>query len=970
MSSTFKKISTTLVLLLLLSILHPLFSQGNNIGIPSIKNFPKEIYHGGIQTWGICQNQKGMLYFANNDGLMEFNGNSWQTYPIANRTICRSVAIDDKGDIYVGAQGEFGYFKPDSSGTLQYNSLNHLIPVEHRHFEDIWDILPTTHGLFFRSSQKIFLLKDEVVKVFSFKEDIFYLGFVNEHIIAQQTDDRILQFQNDRFIPMSGSEALVGLITDILPISKDSLIITTLKNSLYLHHNDQIKPWKTAADPFLVKNKIHCATLLPNGNIVLGTFSDGLVILSKEGKPLRHLNKEKGLQNNNIYSLYVDHLSNLWLGLDNGISYVEISSPFTKVYPDRNLEGSVYAAQIYQNHLYLGTSNGLFRIPWQSYYDPFKQHEFELVKNTTGQIWGLNVIDNQLLIGHHDGAYILKENEAKQISTIQGYWTFIELKNGFMIGGSYTGLNLFKKKENGWQFLRSLKGLEESSRIMATDKAGNIWVAHPYRGIFRCRLNPDLKTMTVQHYNAKDGLASDLFNHVFEVNNQVVFASENGVFLYNQASDQFEPYSAFNDVIGNDVQVKRLREGPNGNIWFAADENVGLLDVIDVGLSKKIEKRFLPNISGKLLGGFEHIYPIDGYNVFFGADKGAFHFDSSLDYIPDSSFQVFINQVYNQDSLVFGGNFSKNGKIIFKQSENKIPEFGHQHNAFRFIFSNNFYQDIEQVQYRYFLEGLNEEWSPLTKKTEKEYTNLSPGSYTFHLKAINNYDQESQKISYSFQIKAPWYANTIAYLFYFFLLLGITGALLLYQKNTYNKEKKELQVQQEVLAQQHKEKVAQSEKEIIQLRHDQLETKINFKNKELASTTMHLLQKGEMLSQIQSDLKKVIAGDQDIDSIKKEVNRLIRILNADEQLDNEWEQFAHHFDQVHRNFLKRISEQYPQLRPNDHRLCAYLRMNLSTKEIAHLLNLSVRGVEASRYRLRKKINLPGNVNLTEFMMQF
>jgi len=975
MATTFKKISTTLVLLFIeMLILQPLFGQGNNIGIPLIKNFPKEIYQAGTQNWGICQDQKGVLYFANNDGLMVFNGNTWRTYPISNHTICRSVAIDAEGDIYVGAQGELGFFKPDSRGTLYYNSLNQLIPEEHRIFEDIWDVVPTDQGLFFRSSKKIFLLNNGEIKVFSLEKDIFYFDLISGKIITQLVDGQLLIFQNNRFVPFSENQNLKGLVIEILPIGKDSMIIATAKNALYLYHNDKINPWKTTADPFLIDNKIHSATLLPNKDIVLGTFLNGLIVMNKKGKTIRHLNKDKGLQNNNIYSLSVDHLDNLWLGLDNGISYVELNSPFTKVYPDGNLEGSVYTAQIHQDYLYLGTSNGLYRIPWQAHYDPFKHHDFELIKNTRGQVWGLNVINNQLFIGHHDGALMLRGNEAVQLSNTQeGYWTFVKLNENLIIGGSYTGLNLFEKKKNGWQFLRKLDGLKESSRFIVLDHSDNIWMAHPYRGVFKCRLDPDLKSISVKHYNSEEGLVSNLFNHVFKINNQVVFASEKGVFLYDEPTDRFQAYPAFNNVIGSEVRVKRLREGPDRNIWFAANENVGVLDIADIGLSKKIEQRLLPNLKGKLLGGFEHIYPIDEHNVFFGADKGAFHFDASKDIHHDSSFQVFISQVYstsNQDSLIFGGIFSTDGKIVFDQPKNEIPKFDPQHNAFRIVFSNNFYQNIDQVRYQYFLKGLDDEWSPWTQKTEKEYTNLSPGSYTFYLKAINNFNQESPIINYSFEISAPWYANKIAYFLYFLLLLSLTSALLLLQKYRYNKEKKELQIQQQLLEQQHQEEVAQSEKEIFQLRNDQLESKIQFKNKELASTTMHLLQKGEMLNQIQSDLKKVITGDQDIDSIKKEVNRVIRVLNNDQQLDNEWEHFAHHFDEVHRNFLKRISEKYPQLRPNDHRLCAYLRMNLSTKEIANLLNLSVRGVEASRYRLRKKINLPGNVNLTEFMMQF
>ncbi|MEO6131638.1 MAG: hypothetical protein ABIQ02_07305, partial [Saprospiraceae bacterium] len=104
-------------------------------------------------------------------------------------------------------------------------------------------------------------------------------------------------------------------------------------------------------------------------------------------------------------------------------------------------------------------------------------------------------------------------------------------------------------------------------------------------------------------------------------------------------------------------------------------------------------------------------------------------------------------------------------------------------------------------------------------------------------------------------------------------------------------------------------------------------------------------------------------------SVKKDVQQLLNMVSFDVKLDEDWEHFAYHFDQVHVDFLKHLRESFPQLSTSDLKLCAYLRMNLSTKEIAPLLNISVRGVEGSRYRLRKKIGLSNDANLTEFILR-
>ncbi|MEZ4935348.1 MAG: hypothetical protein R2788_24840 [Saprospiraceae bacterium] len=132
---------------------------------------------------------------------------------------------------------------------------------------------------------------------------------------------------------------------------------------------------------------------------------------------------------------------------------------------------------------------------------------------------------------------------------------------------------------------------------------------------------------------------------------------------------------------------------------------------------------------------------------------------------------------------------------------------------------------------------------------------------------------------------------------------------------------------------------------------------------------MNLLQKSEMLSSIEASLERLKKQDGKRDDIFSEINRLLKLVKNENDLSQDWERFSIHFDEVHSDFLKRLGEQFPNLSPNDYKLSAYLKMNLSTKEIAALMNISVRGVEASRYRLRKRLGLGTEVNLTEFLLK-
>jgi len=273
----------------------------------------------------------------------------------------------------------------------------------------------------------------------------------------------------------------------------------------------------------------------------------------------------------------------------------------------------------------------------------------------------------------------------------------------------------------------------------------------------------------------------------------------------------------------------------------------------------------------------------------------------------------------------------------------------------------------EFITYRTKLEGMEKLWSEWSATPERIVTNLQPGTYTFLVQARRSDGLESPILRYRFRIRPPWYASSWALVFYGMGLLGLLGGLWFRQKQKFEQEKAALTEQHQQKEEQHLRTVEETQATLIAVENEKLEAEIRFKNQELASATMHLVQKGEMLVSISETLNQILEKSTSPD-VKREIQQLLNLLNFDQNLDEDWEQFAFHFDQVHVDFLKRVREKFPQLSPNDHKLCAYLRMNLTTKEIAPLMNISVRGVEASRYRLRKRLNLPNDAHLNEFVM--
>ncbi|MDZ7776779.1 MAG: hypothetical protein U5L09_14830 [Bacteroidales bacterium] len=130
---------------------------------------------------------------------------------------------------------------------------------------------------------------------------------------------------------------------------------------------------------------------------------------------------------------------------------------------------------------------------------------------------------------------------------------------------------------------------------------------------------------------------------------------------------------------------------------------------------------------------------------------------------------------------------------------------------------------------------------------------------------------------------------------------------------------------------------------------------MELKSKEAVSVAMQMTHKNEVLNEIK--LKLMTVSQKVNEHAQGEIKKLIRTIESDVRMDKDWERFHKHFEDVHSGFFRSLREKYPELTPKDLRMCAYLRMNLSTKEIALISNISVRGAEISRYRLRKKLEL-------------
>lgn len=938
------------------------FTQSVNLGNPPVLNFSKKVYKAGTQVWDITQDEQGVMWYGNNEGLLEFDGMHWRLHPLPNRTIVRSVRAGAAGQIFVGGQDEFGFFSPEANGVLRYHSLRPLVPASEKGLGDVWNVCVRGDQVFFRTDHQVFYYHQQQLRaLFPTGSDLHFMGEWQGKLLIQDGSLKLYSFENDALRPLNNPSSFkFGTISGTLQFSPDTTLITTIKNGIFYFDGHQFVPWKTQDDAFLKSNVIYCAGMLSDGKIALGTALNGLATLDRQGRIYHHLNKKSGLQNNTVLSLYAPRHGGVWLGLDNGIDFVDVHSPFTTIFPDGEFQGTGYTAHVFGGNLYFGTNTGLYAIPMAPYYNPNQRQRFSFVQHSEGQVWSLNELDGRLLMGHHEGAFDIKGLLANKLTSLQGVWKFLPLSSEYAVAGHYNGLAIFKKTNAGWVFESTLNGLTESSRLLAKDAQGNIWMAHPYRGIFRIRVNVADHSLQSDFFGEQAGLPSNLGNHLFQISENVVFTGEKGIFYFSPEQNRFVPDPNFEQIFGANARVRYLKQDQTGNIWYATDQETGILMIENKALGKKVRRIPIPELADKLTVGFQFVLPVDSQNVFVATDHGFIHFNPAVYFSQkDTALRLVLHEVMLKngiDSVLFGGH-------VGVRDAHTAVHLSARQNSLEFAFSATDYPGSEFVRYSHLLEGADGEWSPWGAETELVFNNLHPGDYVFHLKARDQHGIESPVLSFAFKILPPWYASKWAYLCYILMLVSLVLGIIYRQQQQFAKEKRGL-------VKLHQQQTRYSEEAINRLENEKLEAEVRHKNQELASATLHIVQKSEILNTIKEELELLQRKSGTDPKLEKEINHIIKMLEQDARTDADWEQFSHHFDQVHSDFLKRLGEQHAHLSPNDYKLCAYLRLNLSSKEIAALMNISLRGVESSRYRLRKRLGLDTEANLTDYLMRF
>ena len=917
------------------------FSVNSQLLSP-IQLFSPDQYNAVNQNWDITQSDENDIFFANNDGLLKYNGSRWTTYSSPNGSIVRSIKAV-KNRVYAGLYEDFGYWEKDISGNHIYVSLVNENELTVDNDEEFWNILYYDDWLIFQSYKRLIMYNEvsREIKTFEPSKNIFN-SFIVEKRIYYTLSSGLYTIENGNEKLISNDTRLKNRnqyphILNIFKKDNSILIVTDKLEFLELLPNGNlIDLYSLSTNPLFSGISVFKTIRLKDGGFAIGTVGRGLMLIDKNGNLIKIIDKSQGIINNTILSLYEDSKNNLWLGLDNGISLINSESAF-KIYNDSDgILGTVYASKFYKGILYVGTNQGLF------YKKPLDT-KFKLVPNTSGQVWSLTIINDSLFCGHNNGSFVIERGFASKIENTTGSWTFRKVSESseLILEGGYSGINVLTKKDDKWVVRNKIKGFDISSRLFEVSKNGKIIVSHGYKGIYKLSLSPDfynLKNVIMDSTVTIGGNAS-----LAKFGNEIYYNFSGGFYKYDELKDVFN-----RDIFLSNLSDKELINGiiindNNNKLWLFSENYMHYVYKDLMSNENKIKSIIFPEKLRKTV--FENISRIKNEEYIIGTNNGYILFDLEKYFLNSPSIQLERVEVSNRNELPFPVTINEGLQLDYRT------------NNINFYFNSSNFQKFETVEYQHLLEGYMEQWSSFNEDSNITFSNLRFGDYNFKVRSkIGNTISDDIK-SFEFSIERPWYGSNFMIANYA-LLLGVLFFIFNnYYVNFYRKkEEKMIRINQSQL----ELKEIEKKQALMSIENEKLSQDIDGKNRELAISTMSMIKKNQFLSKIKSDLKEAESSSK--------ISSVIKVIDRHLNNQDDWKFFEEAFNNADKDFLKKVKNYHPSLTNNDLRLCAYLRLNLSSKDIAPLLNISLSSVEIKRYRLRKKMNLSRNEGLTEHLL--
>lgn len=913
---------------------------------PYIQNIKNYDYNAADKNWSITQDSTGYIYFGNDAGLLQYNGIAWSLFPLKNSGVVRSVyAVGSL--VYSGGYEEFGVWRRNFKGDLVYKSLSKDLPPNSFKNDDIWKILDKGDKIYFQSFRSIYVydksssLVQEVTGT-----NILFLTRIYDEYWTQKIRGGLYKFNGKDLSYINKSDIFKNTtVQTILPYHFNEYLIITSTNGLFIYNGLDFTPFSSEIN--LSNKEVNSALLAADGNYYIGTILDGIYVLNSSGKLLNHYNIDNQLANNTVLSLFEDADHDIWVGLDKGISCIKRFSSLSFYVDDKSKIGATYAGVIFDGRFFIGTNQGLYYIDFKDPQEFISLSQFKSIESIKGQVWDLEVVDNLLYCGTNRGLFVIDQNlnitSPYNINT--GVFDIFKDTDHSIYLGTYTSLYKIDLSTN---YATEFETIKEPIIKVEKDHLGNIWLEHMNKGVYRCKLDETQNKIEELYYygnSEKSNLPYSL--HLFKVGGRVSLLGSNSFYIYDDIINTFSSYDLLDSIFNKtSANLKNIYTIDKNLFWLVAD-NAAFKIYCNGSSAKIIDNVELPFKDISFVNNFERVIALNDSLDLICLDKGFIlsfpnrHESESKNTYLSTPFLVGINATN-----------SINSDTIFYNT-NEAIEIPNDHNTITFRFfdqsaiSSNLY-------FQYKLDGFTE-WSKPMKADNIAFQRLPSGKYTLRLRALDTFNHTSDDFTYTFTVNKPWYLSWLAFVFYV-IFLGLVTYIIKYQVNKrYLKNKDRL--------------IREIEHNQLRKYNFELESRVKEKDAELLAQTSSIIKKNELMHRIKEEFE-VFNDKYPTKNSKLLFYKINTLLNTDFDSDDDWKSFMLKFEQMHPFFFKKLKENYPQLTSNDLKLCACLRLNLDSKDIASFMNITVRAVENSRSRLRKKIDLPSDKSLIDFFISY
>lgn len=902
---------------------------------PVVHAFSKTDYGADSQNWAIETDRSGIVYVGNNRGLLSFDGFGWDLYSLPKNKVVRSLLCDEDR-IYAGGFEEFGYFRRGKDGRLTYTSLSSALEGYSMQNDEIWRILKMGRRIVFQAFRSWFMLENGQVTPVRSESFVEFFSQMGEQVFArsEQYGFARVNLEAGTLVPVPGTPFSSPCI-NILPFDGEVRLLVTYADGLYLWGSQGFSCLHTQADDILRKAQVNVAISDEKGRIIVGTRLDGALCLDREGRLLWHIDSDNVLPGNTVLDMNADRDGNLWMALGSGIAMANLHSNLRLASSLKPSVGDIYTAAWREPYLYMGTSQGLFRANKSG----DKITDIRINPRVNGHVQDLSFVDGQLFAGTNASTYELVGTEqVREVSPVTGGSCIARGSihgKEVLIQGTYTSLCVYVKEQGRWRFSHIVKGFMEPVGSIRIDYKGTVWAGHIHEGLYRIRLTADLDRVAfLETFDSLDGEHS-LPMKVLSFASRVVFTDGlSGFYTYDDLQDKLVPFEDLNRAVAGFSPFNGIIEAGPDRYWFISEREAVLMQwdgdqarPLDIVPYRLLGGR--PAASGQRilsLGNGEYLFTLDNALAVYrpvGENLSRRH-----PVMEPVTIRISDRTMAAADSL-----------LPLTLVSPKIP-YRFRNISFRMACPVTGL--LQDVRFRTRLEGLDPDWEEIHGAPEATYNYLPSGSYRFRIQAIDYDGSILSEWAWPFSIRPPLWRSAWAILLYALLLAAVVLSVVRF------------------FVQRHRKQLERLEKE-------RLEEEVKLKSKELASTIMGSIQKREVLIDIKEELsaQKAALGKAYPD---KYYHKICSIIDSQLGSEADWSAFESNFDNIHSNFFSTLRERYPSLTDTDLRFCAYLHLNLTSKDIASLMNISLKGVEAARSRIRKKIQLPKNQSLTSFMI--